>query len=72
MGRCTRYRTGRASKNAKFTYGVANTYADGTGTGMPRDEVKKKSHIKEGFERGNLRNGSTKASRQKEVWKYTD
>ena len=29
-------------QNAKFTYGVANTSVDGTGTTMPEDEVKEK------------------------------
>ena len=32
-------------QNANFTFGVANTYSDGTGTAMPEDEVREQKSI---------------------------
>ena len=32
-------------KNAKFTYGVVNTSADGTGTTIPEEEDREKNSI---------------------------
>ena len=59
-------------QNAKFTYRVANTSADGNGTAIPEDEVKEqKDTAKEALKEKIAAMAILKRA-EKEVWKSTD
>ena len=73
MGRCIRYRTGRASTKCEDqVWRGENNFGRHRDGDSGRRDQETKGHSKEGFEGGNFSNGVTEASRQKEVWKFID